>query len=73
MGRSELPRVGEIRLMTVGEVAERLGMSETAIRYRADKGIFPPPTQVDENGNRWFSAKWLEEAQAIRAKEEEKW
>ena len=69
MGRPELPRVGEPSLMTVGQVAEKLGMSETGLRYRTDKGIFPSPTRIDDDGNRLFSQAWLDQALKIRAGE----
>ena len=69
MGRPELPKVGEPRLMTMGDMAEKLGMPDATISYRIKRGIFPPATTLDAQGNRLFSQAWLEEALKIRAGE----
>ena len=45
-------------LLSLPEVADYLGMSETAIRHRVYAGTFPPP---DMGGGRGSPMRWLPE------------
>lgn len=60
-------KIGDkVQILVSANVVERAAnVTRTAIMSWIEKGILPPPTFVDENGNRWFSKGYVEMVQAI--------
>src|SRR6476661_5416892 len=50
--------------LTIGEVARRVGLRPSAIRYYESAGILPPPRRL--NGRRRYSAAVLDQLALIR-------
>jgi len=57
------PRLEETaEFLTLPQVAKALGMGEPAVLLRIERGLLPPPTQVNEHGVRLFSREWRDNA-----------
>lgn len=52
--------------MQIGEVAERVGLATSAIRFYEEKGLLPPPART-ESGYRDYDPAVLERLEFIRA------
>ena len=52
------------RYMQIGEVAQRTGLTQRALRYWESRGLLPPPTRM-EGGFRLYSAEDLSRLERI--------
>jgi DNA-binding transcriptional MerR regulator len=57
-------------LLSIGEVAERTGLSVHALRFYEREGLFPTPVRREVNGHRAYSEddlEWLDTCSNLRA------
>ena len=57
---------GVEQLLTIGEFAERCGLSRSALRFYDQNNLLAPQRVDDETGYRYYSAGQLEEAALVR-------
>lgn len=60
-----MPRPRVSSQMTTTEVGRELGMKIGRLVSWVEHGVLPQPSFVDNNGVRYFSKEWLEEAREI--------
>jgi DNA-binding transcriptional MerR regulator len=51
--------------MTTSIIAKALDMTNSKLIYWIQHGILPEPSEIDENGGRYFDQAWLEKARGI--------
>ena len=60
-----MPRPRVTSQMTTTQVAKHLVMNQQQVVYWVERGAFPPPSFIDNNGVRYFDQEWLKRAREI--------
>ena len=58
----------ETELMTIGAVAEQVGIRTSAIRYYEEQGVLPDPPRV--SGQRRYTSETVQKLEALRVAQE---
>jgi excisionase family DNA binding protein len=61
------------RLLTVGEVAARFGVSSRTIFRMVRDGRFPPPVRLGRHVSRWFGSDVRHYLDALRERRDAAW
>ena len=54
------PLLEDSKYLTLPQVAQRLGLGQSQVLRRIERGLLPKPTIVKSNGLRLFDEEWLE-------------
>lgn len=66
------PRLEDsLNYLTARQVCEQLSISLDLLSRWINRGLFPPPTLIRDNGLRLFSHDWLKDARKIRLRFQE--
>jgi len=60
-----MPRPRVTNQLTTTQVAKQLGMKRGQVVSWVERGAFPPPSSIDNNGVRYFDQEWLRKAREI--------
>ena len=60
-----MPRPRVTSQMTTTQVARQLGMGLDQLVNWIARGVFPPPSFIDNNGVRYFDQEWLRKVKEI--------
>jgi DNA-binding transcriptional MerR regulator len=60
-----MPRPKITSQMTTSQVARQLGMKVNRLVRWINRGAFPPPTYINDNGVRYFDQEWLGKTKEI--------
>lgn len=60
-----MPRPRVTSQLTTSQVAKHFGMSQGQLISWVERGAFPPPSFIDNNGVRYFDQEWLRRAREI--------